>query len=272
MKFKFILLVIVIVSVNSTFSQTKELYVEYDFYFKDNFPENRQIELRVNHKESLSTTIRTIMVRDYDSKTGETSEATPRTNYRYIYKNNIAKTLQYSEFTPVPDGIIFVKETLDQFDWKLTGNKKTILNYTCQEATTNYRGRDYAAYFTTQIPFKAAPWKFHGLPGVMLEIKTIDNRVKIVAKALKIQTIKEVITNPFAEKQEFIPSWIDFKELYKKRLFRSRNRSISKLSSIPMSSEDRARIGIAVDLKIEIIVPENGLSINEQREVRKLKN
>jgi GLPGLI family protein len=272
MKLKLIILVLIIASFNYSFSQTKELYVEYDFYFKDKLVENKQIQLRTIGKESLSTTKRIIMTRNRDIKTGEISEVKPHTSYRYVYKNNNTNSLQYSDYTPGRGGKVYIKETIDQFNWTLTGNKKTILNYSCQEAMTTYRGRDYVAYFTTQLPYKAAPWKFHGLPGVMLEIRTTDDKIKMEAKTLKIQPSTKAITDPFSKVEEFITSWDDFKELYKKRLKQSIDKNISKLSSIPMSSEDRARIGIGgVDMKIEIVVPSNALSVNEQREARKLK-
>jgi len=271
MKLKLIILTITIISFNYTFSQTKELYIEYDFYFKDKLVENKRIKLRSTDKESLSTTERTIMVGiNYNSKTGQIGERVPRTGYRYIYKNNRANSLQYSEDVPGQRGKVFVQETLDQFKWKLTGKNKSILKHNCQEATTTYRGRDYVAYFTTQIPFRAAPWKFHGLPGVILEVKTTDDKIKMASKILRIQTPSEPIKNPFS-KVEFITSWDAFKEFYKKRLKQSINRNISNLSLIKMNSEDRGRIGVGVDMKIEIIVPENGLSMDEQREAHKLK-
>lgn len=273
MNYKLIILTLTFISFNYTFSQTKELYIEYDFYFKDMLVENKQIQLRSTDKESLSTTVRTIMVGiNYDPKTRQVSERVPRTGYRYVYKNNKTNSLQHSEYTPGGGGRVFVQETLDQFKWKLTGEKKTILNYTCQQATTTYRGRDFVAYFTTKLPYKAAPWKFHGLPGVMLLVKTTDDKIKIEAKTLKIQATTEAITNPFIKVKEFITSWDTFKEFYKKRLKQSMNKDMSNLSSIKMSSEDRLRIGFGVDMRIEIIIPEHALSTKEQREKQGLKN
>jgi len=269
MKLKLIILTLTFISFNTIFSQARELYIEYDFYFKDKLVENKQIKLRSTDKESLSTIVRTIMVRNRNAKTGELSVAEPKTGYRYIYKNNRTNSLQYSEYVPGQRNKVYVQEKLEQFNWKLTGNKKTILNYSCQEAITTYHGRDYVAYFTTQLPYKAAPWKFHGLPGVMLKIRTTDDKIKMEAKTLKIQPSTEAITNPFSKVEEFITSWDTFKELYKKQLKRSRDRELSELSSISMSFEDRVRIGFGVDSRIEIIVPNNALSLKEQREARK---
>lgn len=59
--------------------------------------------------------------------------------------------------------------------WKIENEKKTICGYECQKATCKWRGRDFVAWFTTQIPVSAGPWKFGGLPGLILEIRDSKN-------------------------------------------------------------------------------------------------
>ena len=43
----------------------------------------------------------------------------------------------------------------------------TILGYTCHKATTRFRGRDYVAWYTEEIPLSYGPYKFRGLPGLI---------------------------------------------------------------------------------------------------------
>ena len=81
----------------------------------------------------------------------------------------------------------YIEESINLFKWKFTPESKTILGYKCTKATCNFRGRNYVAFFTREIPFKAAPWKFHGLPGVILEVYSTDDIVKWKAQALKIR-------------------------------------------------------------------------------------
>ncbi len=57
------------------------------------------------------------------------------------------------------------------FKWRLTGEKKTFLGYNCQKGVADFRGRTYEAWFTTELPFRDGPYKFDGLPGLILDIQ-----------------------------------------------------------------------------------------------------
>lgn len=74
--------------------------------------------------------------------------------------------------------------TLPQIEWKLTDQSKKILNYTCQKAETSYLGRKYIAWFSKDLPIADGPWKFYGLPGLILEAK--DENGEVVFEATEI--------------------------------------------------------------------------------------
>jgi len=57
-----------------------------------------------------------------------------------------------------------------KFIWKISTENKEILGYKVYLATTKYAGRNYEAYFTSEIPIQDGPYKFFGLPGLILEI------------------------------------------------------------------------------------------------------
>lgn len=64
-----------------------------------------------------------------------------------------------------------IEDYIPPFKWQINyKSTKLIGKYTCYEAKTNYRGSDIVAYFTKEIPVSSGPFKFGGLPGLILEI------------------------------------------------------------------------------------------------------
>ncbi|WP_442591586.1 GLPGLI family protein [Pedobacter sp. AW31-3R] len=66
----------------------------------------------------------------------------------------------------------FSYEDVDsKMNWKIDTATDTIQGYPCQKAFLNFRGRDYVAWFTSEIPLQDGPWKFKGLPGLILSVE-----------------------------------------------------------------------------------------------------
>lgn len=53
--------------------------------------------------------------------------------------------------------------------WQIQPDTMTINTYPCQKATCSFKGRDYDAWFTTEIPVSEGPWKLYGLPGLIIK-------------------------------------------------------------------------------------------------------
>lgn len=73
-------------------------------------------------------------------------------------------------------------------EWKILPDKQKIGEYNAQKATTNFGGRRWTAWFSTELPFQDGPYKFYGLPGliVKLEDKTGSHTMVLVGnKTLK---------------------------------------------------------------------------------------
>ncbi|MFV0604719.1 MAG: GLPGLI family protein [Niabella sp.] len=64
-------------------------------------------------------------------------------------------------------------------------SKKKIGDLNCQNAFTNYYGRRYEAWFTTEIPIGVGPWKLNGLPGLIVEASSTDSLVIFKMESFK---------------------------------------------------------------------------------------
>lgn len=82
-------------------------------------------------------------------------------------------------------GMHLYEEQITDFKWKITQEKKEVLGYICTAATCKFRGREYTAWFTSEIPFSYGPWKFCGLPGLILEISDSEGDFSFVATGLQ---------------------------------------------------------------------------------------
>lgn len=75
------------------------------------------------------------------------------------------------------------------YSWKITNETKQIQNFTCYKATTSFRGNTFEAWFTPDIPINAGPWKWYGLPGLIVEASdTEKSEVYLLEKVEKLTT------------------------------------------------------------------------------------
>lgn len=103
-----------------------------------------------------------------------------------IYKNFKQKKI-YAESKMISQENKTQVDELNLFKWKRVSGEMNILGYNCSKAITEHRGREYEAYYTTEIKSNDGPWKFNGLPGAILYIKEKNNRIEY--KATEIQEI-----------------------------------------------------------------------------------
>lgn len=66
---------------------------------------------------------------------------------------------------------LLYSEPLPAIDWELTEGERSILGYACRRAHCTFRGRSYEAWYAPEIAVSAGPWKFGGLPGLILAIR-----------------------------------------------------------------------------------------------------
>ncbi len=91
---------------------------------------------------------------------------------------------------------LLTEEEIPIINWEITDKKKRILSYDAFLARAYYRGRSYTAWFTNAIPILSGPWKFGGLPGIILELYSDDNQVKFIASEVKMPANAEIPEKP----------------------------------------------------------------------------
>ncbi len=79
---------------------------------------------------------------------------------------------------------VIYKDTVN-INWKITNQKSIIQGLKCVLATAKFRGRNYKAWFTTSIPLPIGPWKFGGLPGLIVELRDDKQEVLIQIKSIE---------------------------------------------------------------------------------------
>jgi len=72
--------------------------------------------------------------------------------------------------SPIRGEMQKIYDTPPKIDWHITNENKEIGDYLAIKAEARFRGRDYEAWFTPEIPIPAGPWKLFGLPGLILEV------------------------------------------------------------------------------------------------------
>ncbi len=124
---------------------------------------------------------------------GNKGSTTPMgiTDFQYeIIKNKADKKIYYTHIIGGKDYFYYL-QNLNLFNWQLKSETKNVLGYKAQQATTSFSGRDYIAWFTSEIPIPDGPYKFNGLPGLILELYDTQNHYHFTLHSF--ETLRESI-------------------------------------------------------------------------------
>ena len=105
----------------------------------------------------------------------------------YIYKNYPTGQMTITDRIS-SQGYRYV-DSLHAQTWTMGDSTREVLGYTCQQATADFRGRRWTAWFTTDIPVSDGPWKLGGLPGLIL--KAYDEGQQHVFTAVGLERVKD---------------------------------------------------------------------------------
>lgn len=91
-----------------------------------------------------------------------------------------------------------------------------LYGYKIQKATTEYLGRNWIAWFTNEIQIQDGPYKFSGLPGLILKISDEKNDHVFNFIGSKINNGRLISIDD--EEKEVIVSSMKFNQLWKEYL------------------------------------------------------
>ena len=92
------------------------------------------------------------------------------------YKTNIHRRLSVDAYNISEDRKI---------NWKISSEKEKIGEWNAQKAETDFAGRHWTAWFSIEIPIQDGPYKFHGLPGLIVKIEDKTGSHKMELKGIK---------------------------------------------------------------------------------------
>lgn len=156
-------------------------------------------------------------------------------NYKVI-KNHSSKEITFKDVIGGYESYSY-KENIN-FKWNISDEKLKIENYNCLKATTFFAGRKWIAWFTEQIPIWDGPYKFYGLPGLIL--KLYDTEEEFIWEMIGIKSSNgfSIFEETILEAQGF-PIYNTTKEKYNKRIIAYRKNPIGNyLDSFPNDEKD----------------------------------
>lgn len=122
------------------------------------------------------------------------ADAVSRKKY---FKDKISKTYPKFEVfshTTLGRDKLNVKETRP-IKWQIETETENIESWSTQKAKTEFAGRKWTAWFTTEIPIQEGPYKFYGLPGLIVKLEDETKTHIFVLKEVKNMSEKFQIKN-----------------------------------------------------------------------------
>ncbi|WP_124642023.1 GLPGLI family protein [Amniculibacterium aquaticum] len=176
-----------------------------------------------NQKEAYYFIISKFSENSINSQQFKTKDPTEGAEELY-YKNLDSASIYTTRYDYYGQKYHMIKDDYS-INWKITkGKSKKILNYDCELAEADFRGRKWQVWFAKDIPISTGPWKLHGLPGLILEAKDIDGIFNYSAKEIVLNfshPIRKSVQDFFNKnlpKAKPITFWVDLDRINKKKI------------------------------------------------------
>lgn len=142
-----------------------------------------------------------------------------------VHKNYMAGTLHHIQ--PINQNYYKTQYPLVR-DWDIADEEKVFLNHKVQKANLTFGGREWEAWYTEDIPIMDGPYKFCGLPGLILEVRSLDDDYRFTAVGIKNEEINLSIPKNIEITQDEL---IGFKSRVKQDPAGSLKQAVARLQS-----------------------------------------
>lgn len=110
----------------------------------------------------------------------------PVPKLKYIIEKKVtANFLTYSEESAPGQYIAYEEEMMSPGIWQIRADTATIAGLPAQKATCPYGGRSWTAWFSPEVPVSEGPYKFSGLPGLIVKLESADGEYKFILSGLE---------------------------------------------------------------------------------------
>ena len=205
-----------------------------DLYIKNNQVISVQDSLIVFDKNTGEGNINMIAKSDRKIKKEYNVSDVTNDNSRNFFFTAYIDTNDFFVFDNVPKPLWIIDEH----------TKKKVAGYKCIKAEAVFRGSKIEAYFTKDIPIDAGPFKFYGLPGLILDIRVVGKSYDIwKAEFVNFNDNTKIIYKPqFLNKEKIsMKEFVNMKEEHLNKLFKKTASSFSSNYNIRVENK---RLGI----------------------------
>jgi len=106
-----------------------------------------------------------------------------------IYKNFPINKITTTDRVPMSGTYKYTENKVKPL-WKIETGSLTVCGYQCKKATTTFRGRNYTVWYAPKISISDGPWKFWGLPGMILKVS--DDKGHYSFECISIEKPKSI--------------------------------------------------------------------------------
>ncbi|MBH1959886.1 MAG: GLPGLI family protein [Flavobacteriia bacterium] len=142
--------------------------------------------------------------------------------YSPSYKGKITYTI--SKIYPTYETFLHIGLGTDEYKvlderktvWKINAEKQKIGEFHAQKAETEMFGRKWTAWFATEIPIQDGPYKFHGLPGLIIKIEdfTKTHSFELMGISKNLDSAGSTDQKKLFNSQEIAVNYTQYKKMY----------------------------------------------------------